>query len=243
MKIENIHKCPYCGYMYRIVLGENAYFNIFSDPGSRVAIHSSIFVCPHIACGKTEVTVEAGYPPAPNARREAERRKIHGGLSNSFFSARLLPPETCGKQEFKVTEVPEAVFNDYDQACRLLKASPCASATYARRCLQGMVRKKFKLKPGKFQNEIKTLASMNGTIRQEVVDALESVRKIGKFRAMPEDDVKVLVDVTYDEARQTIEVIEALLFDWFLAPTEREKRAGALKAIIEEQKRVRKWMS
>jgi hypothetical protein len=77
---------------------------------------------------------------------------------------------------------------------------------------------------------------MNGTVRQEVVDALESVRKIGKFRAMPEDDVKVLVGVTYDEARQTIEVIEALLFDWFLAPAEREKRAEALKAIIESKK-------
>ena len=236
MKIEKIHKCPYCGYMYRIVLGENAYSNMFSDPGGCVAIHSLIFVCPHIACGKTEVAVEAGYPPVSNTRRETERQKIHGGLTNSFFSSRLLPLEACGKQEFKTAEVPEAVFNDYDQAGRLLKPSPCASATYSRRCLQGMVRKKFKLKPGKFQNEIKTLASVNGTIRQEIIDALESVRKIGKFRAMPEDDVKVLVDVSYDEARQTIEVIEALLFDWFLAPAEREKRAGALKAIIESKK-------
>jgi hypothetical protein len=222
--------------MYRVVIGENAYSNTFSDPEGCVAIHSSIFVCPHIACGKTEVTVDAGYLPASNAGKENERRKTRGDLANSFFSARLLPLEAGGKLEFKTAEVPETVFNDYDQACRLLKSSPCASATYARRCIQGMVRKKFKLKPGKFQNEIKTLASMNGTIRQEVIDALESVRRIGKFRAMPDDDVKVLVDVSYDEARQTIEVIEALLFDWFLAPAEREKRAGALKAIIESKK-------
>jgi hypothetical protein len=222
--------------MYRVVPGQNAYSNMFSAPKGSVGIHSSVFVCPHIACGKTEVTVEAGFTPASNAGKAAERQKVSHDLANSFFSARLLPLEACGKQEFKTAEVPETVFHDYDQACRLLKASPCASATYARRCLQGMVRKKFKLKPGKFQNEIKTLASMNGTIRQEVVDALESVRKIGKFRAMPEDDVKVLVGVNYDEARQTIEVIEALLFDWFLAPAEREKRAGALKAIIEGKK-------
>jgi hypothetical protein len=219
--------------MFQVVLGQNTYSNIFSAPEGNVAIHSFIFVCPHIACGKTEVTVEAGSPPAS---RGAERQRVCGDLANSFFSARLLPLEACGKQEFKTAEVPDAVFHDYDQACRLLKASPCASATYARRCLQGMVRKKFKLKPGKFQNEIKTLASMNGTIRQEIIDALESVRKIGKFRAMPEDDVKVLVDVNYDEARQTIEVIEALLFDWFLAPAEREKRAEALKAIIDGKK-------
>ncbi|MDR0652862.1 MAG: DUF4145 domain-containing protein [Synergistaceae bacterium] len=236
MKIEKIHKCPYCGYMYEVVLGQNTYSHMFAAPEGSVAIHSLIFVCPHIACGKTEVSVEAGSPPVSNAGRGAERQRNGGDLANAFFSARLLPLEACGKQEFKTAEVPEAVFHDYDQACRLLKASPCASATNARRCLQWMVRKKFKLKPGKFQNEIKTLASMNGTIRQEIIDALESVRKIGKFRAMPEDDVKVLVDVNYAEARQTIEVIEALLFDWFLAPAEREKRAEALKAIIDGKK-------
>ncbi|MDR1651355.1 MAG: DUF4145 domain-containing protein, partial [Synergistaceae bacterium] len=141
----------------------------------------------------------------------------------------------CGKEEFNAAEVPETVFRDYNEACRLLKVSPCASATYARRCLQGMVRKKFKIKPGKFQNEIKTLASLNGSVRQEVIDALERVRKIGKFRAMPEDDVKVLIDVNYDEARQIIDVIEALLFDWFLSPAERDKRVGALKAILENK--------
>ena len=132
--------------------------------------------------------------------------------------------------------MPETVFRDYDEACRLLRISPCASATYARRCLQAMVRKKFKLKPGKFQNEIKALSSMNGTVRQEVIDALEYVRKMGKFRAMPDDDVKVLVDVGYEEAQQTIDVIEALMFDWFIAPAERDKRVGALRAIIESKK-------
>jgi hypothetical protein len=222
--------------MYQVTLGRNAYSNLFSDPGGRTAIHSLIFVCPHIACGKTEVAVEAGSSPVSRAQDGSERNKFHYDLPNLFFSARLMPPEACGKREFKTAEVPEPVFHDYDQACRLLKTSPCASATYARRCLQGMVRKKFKLKPGKFQNEIKTLSSMSGAIRQEVIDALEYVRKIGKFRAMPEDDVKVLVDVNYDEARQTIEVIEALMFDWFLAPAEREKRVTALKAILGARK-------
>ncbi|MDR3280515.1 MAG: DUF4145 domain-containing protein [Synergistaceae bacterium] len=234
MKIETVHRCPYCGYMYQVVLGQTAYSNLFSDPGASVAVHSLIYVCPHIACGKTEVAVDAGSPPASQkGRADGDGHKVKYELPNVFFSARLLPSEACGKQEFKTPDVPEAIFRDYDEACRLLKASPCASATYARRCLQAMVRKKFKLKPGKFQNEIKTLSSMNGTVRQEVIDALERVRRMGKFRAMPDDDVKVLVDVNYDEARQTIDVIEALLFDWFLAPAERDKRVGALKAILE----------
>ena len=233
MKIGDVRKCPYCGYMYEVVLGGNTYSNIFSDPGGSAAVHSVIYVCPHIACGKTEVTVDAGSPPASRKRADdGERGGARGDLQNSFFKARLLPPEGYGKREFSVPSVPEAVFRDYDEACRLLKTSPCASATYARRCLQGMVRKKFKLKPGKFLNEIKSLSSMNGTVATEIVEALERVRKIGKFRAMPDDDVKVLVDVSYEEARQTIEVIEALMFDWFMAPAEHDKRIGALKAIL-----------
>jgi hypothetical protein len=228
MKIDTIHRCPYCGYMYQVVTGQNVYSNVFSDPGGSVAVHSVIYVCPHIACAKTEVSVDAGTP----------RQETRNELYNSFFSARLLPPEACGKNEFKVSDVPEAVFRDYDEACRLLKISPCASATYARRCLQSMVRKKFKLKPGKLQNEIKSLSALGGIIKQEEIDALECVRKMGKFKAMPDDDVKVLVDVNYEEARQTIEVVEALMFDWFLGPAERDKRVEALKAIVESKNAI-----
>jgi hypothetical protein len=231
MKIDQVHKCPYCGYMFQVQIGQNLFSNLFSDPGGNVAVHSVIYACPHIACGKFEVAVDAGAPP--KSRGESERGKIRGELANAFFSARILPSEACGKAEFKTDSIPDAIFKDYDEACRLLKTSPCASATYARRCLQAMVRKKFKLTPGKFQNEIKALSSLNGSVKQEVIDALECVRKMGKFRAQPEDDVKVLVEVNFDEARQTIEVIEALMFDWFIAPAERDKRVGALKAILD----------
>ena len=229
LKIDSARKCPYCGYMYQVALGGNVFSNVFSDPGGNAAVHSVIFVCPHIACGRTEVVVDAGVPTHARKGRDDAR----GELASSFFRARLLPPEGQGRAEFNVPSVPEALFRDYDEACRLLRVSPCASATYARRCLQAMVRKKFKLKPGKFMNEIKSLASMNGAVATEIVEALERARKIGKFRAMPEDDVKVLADVSHDEARQTIGVIEALLFDWFIVPSEREQRINALRAILD----------
>jgi len=213
--------------MYNTEVGKNTHSNAFSDPGGNAAVHSIIYVCPNIACGKTEVVVDAGV--SSSARKKSDEAEK---TSDSFFKARLFPPEGYGKKELNVPSVPEILFRDYDEACRLLKVSPCASATYARRCLQGMVRKKFKLKPGKFLNEIKTLSSMNGTVTAEVTAALERVRKIGKFRAMPEDDVKVLVDVKYDDAKLTIDVIEALLLDWFIAPAEREQRISSLRSIL-----------
>jgi hypothetical protein len=36
--------------------------------------------------------------------------------------------------------VPAAILDDYRQACRIASFSPKASATLARRCLQGMIR-------------------------------------------------------------------------------------------------------
>jgi hypothetical protein len=234
MKIENVHRCPYCGYMYQTLLGQNVFSSVFSDPGGNVAIHSVIFICPHIACGKPEAAVDAGLVPASiKGKSDADRQRIGYDMPGSFFNERLLPKDAGGKPEFKTDSVPEPIFRDYDEACRLLKASPSASATYARRCLQSMARRKFKLKPGKFQNEIRTLSNMAGAVRQEVIDALERVRKIGKFKAMPEDDVRVIGEVSYAEARQIIEIIEVILFDWFVAPAERDKKAGSLRAILD----------
>ncbi|MDR1915292.1 MAG: DUF4145 domain-containing protein [Synergistaceae bacterium] len=236
MKIENVHRCPYCGYMYQAILGQNVYSNLFSDPGGNIALHSVIYICPHIACKKIEVSVDAGMiPVSAQGKIEGDRNRMGYDISGVFFSERILPRDVGGKPEFKVAEVPEVIFRDYDEACRLLGVSPSASATYARRCLQSMVRKKFKLKPGKFQNEIKTLSSVSGTVKQEVIEALESVRRMGRFRAMPEDDVRVIAEITYAEARKIIDIIEVILCDWFVAPAEQDKRAGALRAILERK--------
>ncbi len=234
MKIENVHKCPYCGYTYQAVFGQNVFAHLMSDPGANVAQHAVIFQCPYAGCRKIEMFVDAGtFPPALKAKTEAERNKLRDDLPNTFFRQRLLPLYVGGKDEFKTESVPDAVYKDYDEACKLLQVSPPASATYARRCVQNMIRQKFKIKPGKLQNEIGILANLSTPVRQEVIDALESVRKMGKFRALPEDDVKVIVDITAKEARKIIDIIEILLYDWFIAPEEHNRRLFELKSIAD----------
>ncbi|MDR1510239.1 MAG: hypothetical protein LBS53_11435, partial [Synergistaceae bacterium] len=86
MKIDNVHRCPYCGYMYQVVIGQNTYSSLFSDPGGRVAVHSVIYVCPHIACAKAEVALDAGLPPAPPRGRGDEEHNVRYDLRGAFFS-------------------------------------------------------------------------------------------------------------------------------------------------------------
>ena len=232
LKIENVHKCPYCGCTYQVVIGQNVFAHLLADPGGNVAEHSVIYVCPYATCRKTEIYVDAGlFPPSLKDKPEAEWHRYRSDLPNTFFRQRLLPAGAGGRCEFHVPAIPEDIYKDYDEACRLLPVSPNASATYARRCIQHMLRHKFKLKPGKLQNEINTLAGIANPVNQEVIDALDGIRKLGKFKALPEDDVKVIVDISASEAKRMIDVIEILLHDWFIAPEEHNRRLAELRSL------------
>lgn len=236
MKIESKHRCPYCGYVYHSEFGRNVFAHLLSDPGGNAAVHSVVRVCPHIECGKAEVQVDVGtFPAALRGKPEEERHKIRYDLPNTFFRRRLLPTEFGGKPEFKTAQVPDAIFKDYDEACKLLEISPSASATFARRCLQNMIRAKFKVKPGKLQNEISALVTLSPPVHQEIIEALDHIRRLGRFHALPEDDVKVIRDITDDAAKRIIEVVEVLLQDWFIAPAEHNGRLAVLQLLVSKK--------
>jgi hypothetical protein len=200
-----------------------------------VAVHSVILVCPYIECGKSEVFVDAGsFPAVLRGKDECERQNIGYDLPGTFFKGRLLPPFR-GKPELRTQEVPEAIYRDYDEACRLLPVSTGASVTMARRCVQKMIRAKFRLKPGKLQNEISTLGTLSPPVQQEVIEALDAIRKTGKFRALPDDEVKIVSDVSPEAAEQVISIIEILLSDWFLAPAEHDERLVSLQLILNKK--------
>jgi hypothetical protein len=186
-------------------------------------------------CGKAEVFVDAGtFPAALRGKTETERQSIGYDLPGAYFKARLLPP--CGgKPELKTREVPEGIYKDYDDACRLLPVSTGAAVTMARRCVQKMIRTKFRLKPGKLQNEISTLSTLSPPVQQEVIDALDAVRKTGKFKALPDDEVRIIGDVSPEDAEQVINIIEILINDWFVAPEEHSERLVALQLILNKR--------
>ena len=101
---------------------------------------------------------------------------------------------------------------DYDEARMVLHASPAASATLARRCLQYAIRTKLRINKHILFDEIKE-AIKSDELSKTTRDALDHVRQIGNFGAHPDiDQSGVLVRVSEEEARYTLFVLE-LLFD------------------------------
>jgi len=121
--------------------------------------------------------------------------------------------------------IPKPILDDYSEACLIRDLSPRASATLSRRCLQGIIRDFWQVKPGRLAYEI-------GQIKDEVEEltwkAIEGVRSVGNIGAHMEEDINVIVDVEPREAQLLVELIEILLKDWYVA---REQKRLHLEAI------------
>jgi dGTP triphosphohydrolase len=144
--------------------------------------------------------------------------------------------------------IPQAIRNDYEEACLIRDLSPKASATLSRRCLQGMIRNfaKPEAKSDKLFDEIKALeaAIEDGTAPREVsadsVAALTAVRKVGNIGAHMEANVDVIVDVDAGEAQVLIELIESLLQDWYVERHKRQQRfAATTQLAVEKDKQIK----
>ena len=132
--------------------------------------------------------------------------------------------------------IPDHLVNDYKEACAIKVLSPKASATLARRCLQGIIRKKWEVKPGRLVDE---LSQIKEQIEPDLWDAIDAVRKVGNVAAHLAEDVNQIVEVHPKEAQLLIELIEILFKDWFIATAERQERLQKV-ALLAERKTVSK---
>ncbi|MEI7836427.1 MAG: DUF4145 domain-containing protein [Planctomycetota bacterium] len=124
--------------------------------------------------------------------------------------------------------IPKAIMDDYNEACLIVDKSPKASATLSRRCLQGMIRDFWEVKPARLVEEIKAIEDKTDPQTWKAIDA---VRRIGNIGAHMETDINVIVEVEADEAEALILLIEVLLKDWYVTREERAKRLAQVKAI------------
>lgn len=132
--------------------------------------------------------------------------------------------------------IPEPIIQDYEEACAILELSPKASATLARRCLQGMIRDFWKISMSRLIDEINAIEEKVDPITWKAIDA---TRKIGNIGAHMEKDINLIIEVDADEALLLIQLIEMLIEEWYIHRYEREEK---LKALIEmsEAKKVSK---
>lgn len=230
--------CPYCDRPQTAT--DPKYASIqepfyVSQPGvvGPIGIRATVIVCSNPDC--EQPTVQVGVVPyvrnqsgGLNLRKDAE----------PLLWKRLLP-EVGGRPlpDF----IPPAIRQDYAEACLIKDQSPKASATLARRCLQGMIRDFGKVKPDTLNNEIKALqkAATDGNaprgVSEDSIDALTAVRKVGNIGAHMDADINVIVDVDPNEAQVLLELIESLLDDWYVESHKRQQRFAKAVALGQEK--------
>ena len=137
--------------------------------------------------------------------------------SNLIKHWRLIPPSEA--KSFPEC-VPQPIREDYQEACLIRDFSPKASATLARRCLQGMIRDFWGIRKARLIHEIEELRDRISPLTWKAIDAVRSVGNIG---ARFEKDIDLIVDVEPAEAGKVIWSIELLIRDWYIVRDEREE--------------------
>lgn len=224
------YTCPYCG-RHTTITNPNQYshwrkIDIEKSTQGDVGFGISCVTCPNRECQQLVLIAEL----------TKARYVQHSGWerSNSVIKTWRLLPES----EAKVLPdyIPEPIKEDYYEACRIRDLSPKASATLARRCLQGMIRDFQGISKGRLIDEIKAL---EGVVDQDVWDSIEAVREVGNIGAHMERDIDTIVDVEPEEAQLLISLIEQLVDEWYVAREDRKKRTENLKNLVAIKKEAK----
>ena len=218
-------RLPYC-YHHATITEENTSgtnYNFFDGNKHKQALKFYVesITCPNPICG--EYTIEAILRPA-----------------NSFtlLESWKLRPQSAAKP--LPDYIPTAIKEDYEEACLILNLSPKASATLARRCLQGMIRNFWEVKP---QNLAKEIESIKDKVEPDTWEAIDVVRKIGNIGAHMEKDINQIVEVDENEASLLIGLIEMLIEEWYVSRYERKQRLAQIKQLGQDKDVQRKMKS
>lgn len=186
-------------------------------------------VCPNPTCKKASITLKT-----------EELANLYGQLTTIYGTSRfkrIIPSQQKERAKNYPPYIPSPIMNDYREACAIADLSPKASATLARRCLQGMIRDFWKVKADTLFNEIQAIEEKVDPV---VWEAIDGVRKVGNIGAHMEKDINLIVDVSPEEADLLIEMIEMLLDDWYVARHEKQQKLQRIKEVAAEKAEARK---
>lgn len=226
--------CPFCNRPVTIteedVRSDEAVLDIDNAEGNRI-LTCDYIVCPNPKCKRFSLTVRLGeaantYPTNTDIGRWYDAKPLE--------TWQLIPQSMA--QSFP-DYIPKAILDDYNEACLIKDLSPKASAALARRCLQGIIRDFWQVKPAKLANEIEQIKSKVDAVTWKAIDAVRSVGNIG---AHMEKDVNLIIDVEPNEAKKLIGLIEILLREWYVAREERKSRVEAVIELAKGKKAARK---
>lgn len=218
--------CPYCNQIATLVK-ENIdvsshIFNVRDNIYH--ALKTEVVRCPNDKCREHTIEAYLFHTTWSNNYRVADQAR-------GYFNHWKLKPQSSAKPLPEY--IPKAIRDDYTEACLIVDLSPKASATLARRCLQGMIRDFFKVSGKTLWAEIQALKDKIDPTTWKAIDGL---RNIGNIGAHMEANIDLVVDVDPDEASLLIQLIETLIDEWYVHRHERAERMSKIITVAEEKK-------
>lgn len=223
--------CPYCGQIATSNAVLNGLSNLDFQQKTKygaVRIVTHIQLCPNEEC--SEIVIGASLSKLEfvaglwKATKPMEGWKLRPAAAVKIF------PDY----------IPRAILDDYKEAALIRNLSPKASATLSRRCLQGMIRNFWNVKPGRLIDEINAIKD---EIDPATWQAIDAIRSIGNIGAHMEKDINLLVDVDPDEADLLIQLIEILINDWYVVREKRRVMTEGIVSLAAEKQAERKSKS
>ena len=221
--------CPFCNQPVTItasdVFSNRGILEIKNREGDQMLTYRFI-VCPNPECERFSLEVSLG--------RGIFRSHSGWYQAPPIRTWQLIPQSKA--QSFP-DYIPKAILDDYNEACLIKDLSPKASAALARRCLQGIIRDFWQVKPAHLANEIEQIKDK---VDPTTWQAIGAVRSVGNIGAHMEEDVNLIIDVEPNEAEVLIGLIEILLKDWYIAREQKKAHLAAVVKLAEEKEAARK---
>ena len=233
-------KCPSCDHAQTVTSARTSNGRLFYSVGEtkfgKIGLDSIVICCANPQCLMPSVHV--GIRPWDYLLNGSEKF-----IGESILSVRLMPDSRARPQP---EYIPCVLRDDYVEACKIRDLSPKASATLARRCLQGMIRDFCGISEPTLYREIETLKKSVEAgegpkgVSIDSVEAIDYIRKIGNIGAHMEKDINVIVDVDPEEAQVLIELIETLFEEWYVERQKRSERFARVKEIADAKEHQKK---
>ena len=213
--------CPHCSRPTTITQDdcESSTLNVhLENPLGSQQFVVTVVSCPNPDCTKLTVVM---------SQSTIEQMVVGGSWRvKKILNFWPLVPESSAK--VLPDYIPRPIVSDYTEACLIVDKSPKASATLARRCLQGMIRDFHKVSKGRLVDEITAIKDKTDPLTWDAIDA---VRSIGNIGAHMEKDINQIVDVDEGEAQELIKLIELLIDDWYVTRYNRQIQLASVMKI------------
>lgn len=213
--------CPYCNHDTIVVSTNYLYNRIICELENSkgpVVLEVSLIACPNQECIGLTLFVDL-FDYDDKTGETAEHLEHWDLIPQS--SAKVFPDY-----------IPLAIRTDYEESCSIRNLSPKASATLARRCLQGMIRDFYGIKESNLSRAIIKIENRVDPLTWKSIDA---TRKIGNIGAHMEKDIDLIIEVEPKEAQALINLIEILINDWYINRHQRELMLNSIISIADSK--------